>query len=65
MDTQTEIATLRHFIGGDWVDADGGGVFDVLNPLDDSLYSQGCRRCEICVPCIPGNHPNRARAHVA
>lgn len=43
MDTQTEIATLRHFIGGDWVDADGGGVFDVLNPLDDSLYCRAAK----------------------
>ncbi|GAB5449331.1 aldehyde dehydrogenase family protein [Gymnodinialimonas sp.] len=43
MDTKTEIRTLQHFIGGDWVDAEGGDVFDVLNPLDDSLYAQAAK----------------------
>jgi acyl-CoA reductase-like NAD-dependent aldehyde dehydrogenase len=38
MDTKTDITSLQHFIAGQWVDAEGGGTFDVLNPLDDSLY---------------------------
>lgn len=38
MDAKTDIKTLQHFIGGDWVNADDGGTFEVLNPLDDSLY---------------------------
>ena len=32
--------TLKHFIAGEWVETEGGPVFDVLNPLDDSLYAQ-------------------------
>ncbi len=40
MDTKNEIKTLQHFIGGEWVDADGGKTFEDLNPLDDSLYAQ-------------------------
>ncbi|PSL19740.1 aldehyde dehydrogenase family protein [Shimia abyssi] len=38
MDTTTETRTLQHFIGGAWVDAKDGATFEVLNPLDDSLY---------------------------
>lgn len=40
MDKKTDMTTLQHFIAGEWVDAEGGNVFDVLNPLDDSLYAQ-------------------------
>lgn len=40
MDTKTEIKTLQHFIGGKWVDAEAGATFDVLNPLEDSLYAR-------------------------
>ena len=40
MDVKTEIKTLQHFIGGRSVDAEGGKTFEVLNPLDDSLYSR-------------------------
>ena len=43
MDAKTEIRTLQHFIGGKWVDAQAGAVFDVLNPLDDSLYALAAR----------------------
>ena len=43
MDTKTETKTLQHFIGGTWVDAEDGGVFDVLNPLDDSLYAHAAK----------------------
>lgn len=39
MEARPDVRTLQHFIGGRWTDADGGGVFDVLNPLDDSLYA--------------------------
>ncbi|MEM9435620.1 MAG: aldehyde dehydrogenase family protein [Pseudomonadota bacterium] len=43
MDTVTEIKTLQHFINGAWVDAEGGGTFEVLNPLDDSLYAHAAK----------------------
>lgn len=43
MDTRTDVKTFRHFIGGEWVDANDGGVFDVLNPLDDSLYAYAAK----------------------
>ncbi|MDE0533178.1 MAG: aldehyde dehydrogenase family protein [Albidovulum sp.] len=43
MDSNTEIKTLQHFIGGRWVDAEDGAAFDVLNPLDDSLYARAAK----------------------
>lgn len=43
MDTKTDIRTLQHFIAGDWVDAGGGATFEVLNPLDDSLYAHAAK----------------------
>lgn len=43
MDARTETKTLQHFINGAWVDAEGGAMFDVLNPLDDSLYAQAAK----------------------
>ncbi|MEM8540543.1 MAG: aldehyde dehydrogenase family protein [Pseudomonadota bacterium] len=43
MDTKTDIKHLQHFIGGDWVDADGSATFDVLNPLDDSAYATAAK----------------------
>ena len=39
MDTKTEFRTLQHFIGGEWVDAEGGATFEDYNPLDDSVYA--------------------------
>ncbi|MEL7345117.1 MAG: aldehyde dehydrogenase family protein, partial [Pseudomonadota bacterium] len=39
MDTKTQFKTLQHFIGGDWIDAEGGHTFEDINPLDDSLYA--------------------------
>ena len=39
MNSKSDITTLRHFIGGAWTEADGGAAFEVLNPLDDSLYA--------------------------
>lgn len=43
MDSRTDHTTLQHFIGGDWVDAASGETFEVLNPLDDSLYAHAAR----------------------
>lgn len=43
MDVKTDIKTLNHFIGGDWVGSESGAVFDVLNPLDDSLYAHAAK----------------------
>ncbi|WP_210268613.1 aldehyde dehydrogenase family protein [Oricola thermophila] len=34
---------MQHFIGGEWVDAEDGGLFDVVNPLDDSLYARAAK----------------------
>jgi len=39
MDAKSETITLQHFIGGDWIDAEGSATFEDLNPLDDSLYA--------------------------
>lgn len=43
MDAMTDIKTIQHFIGGDWVDAEGGATFEDLNPLDDSLYARAAK----------------------
>lgn len=43
MDAKTQIKTLRHFIAGEWVETKGGATFDVLNPLDDSLYAHAAK----------------------
>lgn len=43
MDAKSETKTLQHFIGGDWVDSDSGETFEVLNPLDDSLYAHAAK----------------------
>jgi len=43
MDIKTDIKTLQHFIGGEWVDAEDRAVFEVLNPLDDSQYAYAAR----------------------
>jgi len=43
MDAKTDVKSLQHFIGGQWQDAEGGESFDVLNPLDDSLYATAAR----------------------
>lgn len=43
MDAKTETKTLQHFIGGEWLDADGHATFEVLNPLDDSLYAYAAK----------------------
>jgi len=43
MDGRTDIRSLQHFIGGQWVDAAGGATFEVLNPLDDSHYAHAAK----------------------
>ena len=43
MDAKTEIKTLQHFIGGEWVDAPGGETFEDFNPIDDSLYCHAAK----------------------
>lgn len=43
MDTKTDIRTLRHFIAGEWTDAENAQTFEVLNPLDDSLYAHAAK----------------------
>ncbi|MEM7302621.1 MAG: aldehyde dehydrogenase family protein [Pseudomonadota bacterium] len=43
MDAKTEIKTLQHFIGGEWVDAKGGETFEDFNPLDDTLYARAAK----------------------
>ncbi|PLS21058.1 aldehyde dehydrogenase family protein [Neptunicoccus cionae] len=43
MTVQSDIKTLQHFINGQWTDASDGETFEVLNPLDDSLYAYGAK----------------------
>ena len=43
MDAKIDTLTLQHFIGGKHVNASGGEQFDVLNPLDDSLYCRAAK----------------------
>ena len=38
MDGSSDIQTLQHFIGGEWVSAEDGGTITSYNPLDDSVY---------------------------
>lgn len=43
MDAKSNIKTLQHYIGGEWTDASESQTFDVLNPLDDSLYCHAAK----------------------
>lgn len=43
MDAKTGVKTLQHWIGGTWRDAESGACFDVLNPLDDSVYCRAAK----------------------
>ena len=43
MDGATDIKSLKHFIGGQWIDAAGDATFEVLNPLDDSHYAHAAK----------------------
>ena len=43
MDMPSNVKTLQHFIGGEWINAEGDNTFEVLNPLDDSLYIRAAK----------------------
>ena len=43
MDSKSEIRSLRQFVGGAWIDAEGGATFEDQNPLDDSVYAHVAR----------------------
>jgi len=40
---RTNNKSLKHFIAGQWIDAACGETFEVLNPLDDSLYAYAAK----------------------
>ena len=40
---RTNNKSLKHFIAGQWIDAECGATFEVLNPLDDSLYAYAAK----------------------
>ena len=40
---RTNNKSLKHFIAGQWIDAACGATFEVLNPLDDSLYAYAAK----------------------
>ena len=46
METKTKSKPLKHFINGEWVEAESGTIFDVMNPLDDSLYAHAAKGTE-------------------
>ncbi len=46
METKTKSKPLKHFINGEWVEAETGNIFDVMNPLDDSLYAHAAKGTE-------------------
>lgn len=43
MDAKTGTQTLQHFIGGEWLDTGNGTTFDVLNPVNDSIYCHAAK----------------------
>ncbi|XYK79011.1 MAG: aldehyde dehydrogenase family protein [Labrenzia sp.] len=43
MDAKPSKKSLQHFIGGCWIDSETGETFEVLNPLDDSLYAHAAK----------------------
>jgi len=43
MDGGTDSKSLKHFIAGQWIDAAGGAMFEVFNPLDDSHYAYAAK----------------------
>ena len=43
MADRTNNKSLKHFIAGQWIDAACGATFEVLNPLDDSLYAYAAK----------------------
>lgn len=43
MDTKSKTVTLQQWIGGQWSDSGNGETFEVLNPIDDSLYCHAAK----------------------
>lgn len=35
--TDTTLLKTRAYVGGEWIDADSGATFDVVNPADGSV----------------------------
>ena len=43
MNKKADVNTLKQFIGGKWVEGENGEVFEIQNPIDDSLYAFGAK----------------------
>ena len=43
MNKKAEVNTFKQFIGGKWVGSENGEVFEIQNPIDDSLYAFGAK----------------------
>ena len=43
MNKKAEVNTIKQFIGGKWVESENGEVFEIQNPIDDSLYAFGAK----------------------
>ena len=43
MNKKAEVNTIKQFIGGEWVESENGEVFEIQNPIDDSLYAFGAK----------------------
>ena len=43
MNKKADVNTFKQFIGGKWVESENGEVFEIQNPIDDSLYAFGAK----------------------
>ena len=43
MNKKADVNTFKQFIGGKWVEGENGEVFEIQNPIDDSLYAFGAK----------------------
>ena len=43
MNKKADVNTIKQFIGGKWVESENGEVFEIQNPIDDSLYAFGAK----------------------
>ena len=43
MNKKADVNTFKQFIGGEWVEGENGEVFEIQNPIDDSLYAFGAK----------------------
>jgi acyl-CoA reductase-like NAD-dependent aldehyde dehydrogenase len=43
MSDKNKIKSLKQFIGGKWVDGEKNTVFDVINPINDSVYAHAAK----------------------